>query len=508
MKRDVQRQVLASRAHRRTVDPSAVAWPVAIVSLFVLLLRFGPELGAAPVTSSLSGRELVVLLVGAISAAACLRAAGAASIRRGVWTAMGAALCAKVGADAAYAVADSYGLPSWIGDAFTAPALILLTVAVLRAFPTPDGTPRRQAFTDAVTLAAGVGACTWTFVVSPAVAQGAEMATLLGLAGLSNLALVTVLVLAGSFRDIPPTVKMLVVLLGVIAASDLLYAGAQTAGATFLLRPLSELFDVLPLVLGATATLDVRHPRPNASPRELASTRGVFASFAGTCLATAGLIIQTVGASAGPAIAFAVCLSLAVLGVRISILMRAQHTVVRRLNEAIVKHRRLARTDPLTGVENRRSFDEALERELQRSRRGAVSALAVLDVDHFKRINDQYGHAVGDEVLKAVADRLKRSARSHDVVARIGGEEFAALLVDVEPASVTDAGHRLLAAIRNDVQTSAGPLRVTASLGLAVASGSDTADELLRAADRRLYAAKLAGRDRMIAGERQAEVAG
>mgnify|MGYP002784713389 CR=1 FL=1 len=154
----------------------------------------------------------------------------------------------------------------------------------------------------------------------------------------------------------------------------------------------------------------------------------------------------------------------------------------------------LARTDPLTGLANRRAFDERLAAELARARReGSPLSLALVDLDRFKRVNDVHGHAVGDEVLREVARRLRDVARATDVVARLGGEELAWLLPGTGLDAAMEAAERLRAGIRGTPVGRAG--RQTASIGIAEAAPGDLPGDLLRRADGALYRAKDGGRD-------------
>jgi diguanylate cyclase (GGDEF)-like protein len=156
-----------------------------------------------------------------------------------------------------------------------------------------------------------------------------------------------------------------------------------------------------------------------------------------------------------------------------------------------------ASTDPLTGLANRRAFDEALDREVTRQRRTRepLSLLAV-DVDHFKKINDTWGHAAGDETLAALGELLPRLVRASDTVSRIGGEEFGVLLPDCpEPQARARAD-----ALRAKVSAASRdwPHPVTVSVGVATLPVSaDGLDDLVVAADMALYAAKESGRDRI-----------
>jgi diguanylate cyclase (GGDEF)-like protein len=165
-----------------------------------------------------------------------------------------------------------------------------------------------------------------------------------------------------------------------------------------------------------------------------------------------------------------------------------------RLKQALAEQ---ASTDPLTGLGNRRAFDEALEREVARHRRTrAPLSLLAVDVDHFKRINDTWGHAAGDDTLAALGELLPRLVRASDTVSRVGGEEFGVLLPDC-PAPQARARAD---ALRSEVWAAsrAWTHPVTVSVGVAtVPDNAGALDELLVAADMALYAAKESGRDRV-----------
>ena len=177
--------------------------------------------------------------------------------------------------------------------------------------------------------------------------------------------------------------------------------------------------------------------------------------------------------------------------------MRAE---VARLEDA-------ARTDPLTGLDNRRALRYEFDRELARAERTRRPlALVVLDLDHFKRYNDAHGHPAGDRALKRVAMILEDITRSVEVTARIGGEEFAVVAPDTDEAGVVALAERLRLGVRSEFAGTDPPL--TLSCGVAVhLPGQARYDDLIEAADRALYAAKRAGRNR-VAERRRAPLAG
>ncbi|WP_373888984.1 diguanylate cyclase domain-containing protein [Massilia sp. ST3] len=157
----------------------------------------------------------------------------------------------------------------------------------------------------------------------------------------------------------------------------------------------------------------------------------------------------------------------------------------------------LTRVDTLTGIANRRMFTETLQHALDRARRsGKRLALAYLDVDHFKRINDSYGHGVGDEVLKEFARRLTAGVRNTDTPARLSGDEFVVILEEISTrAEAERIGAKIVASMRVPIETSKGPIQASSSVGIALSQPNQGQEELLAAADTALYMAKGKGRD-------------
>ncbi len=161
--------------------------------------------------------------------------------------------------------------------------------------------------------------------------------------------------------------------------------------------------------------------------------------------------------------------------------------------------------DALTGTHNRRSLIQILQRDYNRVvRRGGSLSLVAIDLDHFKTINDRYGHLVGDEVLRQAGDRLGRAVRPDDVLARFGGEEFLLLLTDTTVEDAASIARRCRAALADEpFDTSVGPVAVTASFGVAtfnrdVHRAELAPEDLIAMADRRMYAAKQSGRNRVV----------
>ncbi len=178
-----------------------------------------------------------------------------------------------------------------------------------------------------------------------------------------------------------------------------------------------------------------------------------------------------------------------------------------KLEQSQAELKDLASIDGLTGVYNRREFQQQLKAEVERSRRyGRSCSLLMVDIDHFKSVNDTYGHQAGDEALRATAALIKREVRSGERVARYGGEEFAVILPETSGSSAAAMAERL----RDVIATQAIPITQGQTLNLTVSVGTATfpedawsPDTLIFAADQALYAAKHAGRNRVCQFVRQ-----
>jgi diguanylate cyclase (GGDEF)-like protein len=159
-----------------------------------------------------------------------------------------------------------------------------------------------------------------------------------------------------------------------------------------------------------------------------------------------------------------------------------------------------ASTDSLTGLPNRRYFEEFVSLLAQRRRAGDAVGILMVDIDKFKVLNDTHGHATGDEVLRAVAGAIVSAVREDDVPARFGGEEFIVLLRNPDPGVAVEVGERIRASVRGLDLARLGVSSVSVSVGVAVADGPDEPiDELIEIADRALFRAKRGGRDRVVA---------
>jgi diguanylate cyclase (GGDEF)-like protein len=345
---------------------------------------------------------------------------------------------------------------------------------------------------DACIIAVGFGLVMWVFVMAPAAHDGS-----LGLLGrlvsvsypLFDIILVALLVRAVGARVLAGAAgTMLAAATVAQLLTDVLYAwltlyGSYEGGA-------ADTGWLLFFALSGAAAL---HPTMHqvTQPNEVTTGMGVGRRLllaSATLLAPAVAVTQWVrgDASTTPVIA---CASAAMF-----LLVLARMTgLVRLVNAQNATLDELARVDALTGVPNRRTWDLQLDHALARAARSRVPVhVAMLDLDHFKRYNDAYGHQAGDRVLKEAVAAWRGELRSADVLARYGGEEFGVLLEGLDTASAAAVLDRLRLAT---------PLDQTVSIGFARWDGVAGPDELLAAADRALYLAKEAGRNQVMSAE-------
>ncbi|WP_246272893.1 GGDEF domain-containing protein [Oricola thermophila] len=182
-----------------------------------------------------------------------------------------------------------------------------------------------------------------------------------------------------------------------------------------------------------------------------------------------------------------------------------EYLSLRQLTESLTMKsatfQQAALTDPMTGLQNRRYFDDALAQYMEEfSRIERPLGIMIVDIDHFKSINDTYGHDVGDEVIKGLANTIREYTRYHDIAARIGGEEFAVVAPNVDVENLDKMANRLRLAV-SDLVFNIGNvrLRITVSIGIAIWDGKEPASSLYKRADTSLYNAKRSGRNRVCA---------
>jgi two-component system, cell cycle response regulator len=361
---------------------------------------------------------------------------------------------------------------------------------------TPGG--HRPSLIDASIVALGAGLLSWVFLIGPYAAV--RDLTSLSKAVSAAYPVADLLVFAVAVRLLvgpgarPVSYRLLTASLLVVLATDSAYVLMQLNGTYRTGNVLDAAWLGSYLLLGASAL----HPsmRMLAEP---ARTTGVQASrsrlallAAASLMAPAALVAQSVlGRSIDIAVNAAASASLFLL-------------VVARLWVLVDEQHRAAITDDLTTLHNRRFFEATLALEVeQAARSGQDLDLLVLDIDHFKRINDAYGHQAGDWVLREIADRLTAAIRGGDVVARYGGEEFVVLMRNTSIDTLPETAERLRHAVADEPVALADGTWVALTISIGGATRpvhAHSADELVRAADQALYAAKRLGRNRVQIG--------
>jgi diguanylate cyclase (GGDEF)-like protein len=193
----------------------------------------------------------------------------------------------------------------------------------------------------------------------------------------------------------------------------------------------------------------------------------------------------------------------------VTVVLYSTCLLIYRINRSSEVLRRLATTDPLTGAFNRRHFMELMGREQRRADRyNTIYSILMIDIDHFKRVNDTYGHQIGDHAIQAMAEACRRTTRPTDIVARYGGEEFIVTLTHTDQPGAVKVAERLREAVAEvALPTEKGVLQFTISIGISTYVKRSAVDQIIQRADQALYKAKETGRNRVCTEEPGAEPA-
>ena len=306
--------------------------------------------------------------------------------------------------------------------------------------------------------------------------------------------------LAGHGRP-PPSAVLLGLVLLVQLPATLGYALADASGGGYISGGwLDLLFQVshLLLCLAAVSPDTGLSAEPVVVDRDL----GALALVAGAAPALAVAWVDAWDGQVGHVPLAIAATVFVLLAVRMLVSSADGRSVARALDRALFDMAALASHDALTGLHNRRFLDDAIPIAAARAHReGNPMGLLLLDLDHFKIINDRHGHQAGDEVLRQVARRLQATTRPGDVLARYGGEEFAVIAPGTDQAALTNLAARLCAAVRAEpvVLPDGRAVALTVSVGAAcLPADADQPEELVRLVDSALYIAKAAGRNRVV----------
>ncbi|MDI1460821.1 diguanylate cyclase [Catellatospora sp. KI3] len=359
---------------------------------------------------------------------------------------------------------------------------------------------RLRGLLDALLVAAAGAAIGWQVVIAPLVPETWHAAEFVNF--LYPLFSVIIVAILGALllvvpRRVPAAMIIVGVAFGFAVVMDAIYAYLSVLHPYTSSTWLNVGWQVEAVLMCLAALMAGRHPAAEHEPlaaREVAFLPALVAVLIVGSLALADMIL--VGHVSRVTLSVALLLLMG-LFVRQIVAARERARLTEQLRTAAI-------TDSLTGLYNRRYFEEKLAAETTADH-GPLSIILV-DLDHFKSVNDTYGHSVGDAVLSEVADRLRRPLRGDDLLCRYGGEEFVCLLPHTDGRAALDLAERLRADLRAApvvVPGVAEPLPLTASFGVACADPADhggqlAVDDVVEAADRALYGAKSLGRDRVL----------
>jgi len=407
---------------------------------------------------------------------------------------------------------------------FAVPALLTLPTTPPSA-PSATGVPRierndRRApllvTLDALIIVGSLFLLTWSTALGAALHDDAPTTAAFAVAvgyPATDLVMVVIVLLTAAFRRPrnPAALMLLGAGLMALSVSDSFFLYLVSIGAESM-PPLYDIgFIAGPVLIGLAALVPEPGQRRTASGRS-ARTETWFVFLPYLPLGGIGLLVilqQVTDLSLNPVETYGLILLVAVVVVRQLFTLVENLELLRRVRESQDRLHHQAFHDWLTGLPNPALFRNRLEQAVERHRRGEHPlALLFCDLDDFKAVNDTLGHAVGDELLRVVAERLRQCVRAGDTVARLGGDEFA-VVMDDDRASPHAVGERVLAALTRPVTLAGRVLLPRASAGLVVVAPSEdavSADVLLHRADAAMYEAKREGKGRLVVdGDRESE---
>jgi len=381
--------------------------------------------------------------------------------------------------------------------------LVLPAIAVGYRGTRPVRVLRAGLDASVIVVALGVGG--YTLLIHPQLTDGFSLAAATGIAypllGVAILMLLGLLAF-NSHQQVPIAIVLVALAFGVSALTDIGYTYLTALHEYVPVWCLSVGWQAEAVLLCLGALVAVRTREHDPAAVTLPRDSGLPLILAGLAIT---VLVIAVGSRDGRISAPNALLgsyAIAAVVVRLWLTAVENRHIAGRLAHALSEQERLAVTDGLTGLHNRRFFDELLRMEADRARRSRQPiGLLVLDVDHFKRVNDRHGHQGGDHILRELAVRLATTARASDVLARYGGEEFVLLLPGTDADHLDEIAEQCRRAVseRPFHLPSGARLGLTISIGGAALTADDISpDDLVRAADHALYAAKAGGRDRCV----------
>ncbi len=501
--------------------PKSARWAAATLATYLLIYLSWQAFHWLPGDNAEVG-NLLFLPIGTAAVLAALMASRrcAECVRlRWFWRLFALGLSAQVAGDLAMTFYDfgsgTAPFPSLADPPYLA-FYLLIGLALLHIPVAPTTRPQRiRIGLDLLIILLGAGMAIWYLVLAPTVTEGGT--TTLQMATSIAYPVGDVLVLGAlgivAMRWSPSTLQRPLALiaagLSLFVAADLIYAyavlhGAYTAGGP------TDILWIGAFALFALAATQQRQVRANAPetsipPRSQTESKVSWLPFGALVVGSITLLSAEWGQRLVPELTL--LLAAVVLAGLIALRQfLAQGELIRLRDELGAAHDALAKlagADPLTGIANRRSIDRSLKEELERAKRyGRSLSILFVDIDHFKQINDNYGHAAGDDALKEFAAVMCAGLRPADLPCRWGGEEFVVLLPEADRDAALRAAERIRTAEEDHTFSFADEFKLTCSIG-ASSFPDDSGDmpHLIELADHALYEAKRRGRNQVIAAE-------
>ncbi|MFI1990528.1 GGDEF domain-containing protein [Actinoplanes sp. NPDC020271] len=498
--------VNAAAPLRRVVADRVCRWWIIVAAAWLALFAGLVALYRDSEAGSLFVGDIVYLVPLAAGATAALIAARRLTGRhRRFWLLLSIAWCAQLAGECVWAgydyLSDSGAPQPSAADVGYLTSSVTMLAALMTGFGGVSALRRWRGLLDTAIIVLGVGAAVWCLAIRPQWSPQLGPADVVTLTypvfDTAQLCCLLIIGAAGHSR-IPLPVRLVGLSSAVNALSDLVYTCLSISTGYEPGGWLDVGFEAASVCGLVAALIAVRVPEPPAEPltfdRGLALTPVLFSSaVVFTLLVTekvrTGVVDDTTLTVSG-------MLFVGVL-FRQHLFTRDRAALAEQLRQALLEQQRLAVTDSLTGLHNRRYFTEQLLAWPDREDLGPISVI-VVDLDHFKRINDTYGHLNGDAVLRQSAELIVSACRPTDLVARWGGEEFVIMLPGTSGPEAEVIAERVRRTIATDpVPTGEGMVPVTASIG--VATGDPRGGEaLVESADKALYQAKRSGRNRVV----------
>ncbi len=404
----------------------------------------------------------------------------------------------------AYVLHREAPFPS-VADALYLASYALVPAAVLVGFGGASVRRRVRSVVDAVVVSVGIGAPSWQLLIAPQVRSGWSWATATGIAyPLLGIVIVVTLVAVGpaGHRRVPVSVLLVGGAFALSAVTDAGYTYLSSLNTYVSGDWLNVGWQAEAVLLCVAAVYAAQHAESDGEVVDATRDLTMVPVLGGVGCAVALVALRGVQDGAAPWVLAVVGITVGGLVARFVLAVADARRVAARLDDALREQERLAVTDGLTGLYNRRFVEEMLRLEVDRTRRGGERlSLLMMDLDHFKQVNDTHGHHGGDTVLIEVATRLRAAVRDSDVVARYGGEEFMVVLPRADSEVGVEIAERCRRALADEpVRLHDGTrVRVTGSFGMAaLPDDADDVTTLIQRADRVMYAAKTGGRNRVL----------